>query len=139
MQSGLAWKESGYAYRPGSGNDVMAMVATRDWTKYVIDRPMAAKPGTTFVYNSGGAHLVSAAIAVLTQRPPAVVASKKLFAPLGIRAHKWLTDPGRRRQRRVRPAAAAARPCKARLPLPPPRALERPPARSGRLGRAVDH
>ena len=29
MQSGLAWKESGYAYGPGSGNDVMAMLATR--------------------------------------------------------------------------------------------------------------
>ena len=59
MQSGLAWKESGYAYEPGSGNDVMAMFTTNDWTNYVIDRPMAAQPGTTFVYNSGASHLVS--------------------------------------------------------------------------------
>ena len=28
MQSGLAWRESGYAYTPGSGNDVMAMFMT---------------------------------------------------------------------------------------------------------------
>jgi len=60
MQSGLAWKESGYAYAPGSGNDVMAMLETGDWAAYVIDRPMATRPGTSFVYNSGAAHLVSA-------------------------------------------------------------------------------
>ena len=59
MQSGLAWKESGYAYTPGSGNDVMAMLTAKSWTNYVIDRPMAAQPGTTFVYNSGASHLVS--------------------------------------------------------------------------------
>jgi CubicO group peptidase (beta-lactamase class C family) len=33
MQSGLAWKESGYAYTPGSGNDVVKMLATGDWSK----------------------------------------------------------------------------------------------------------
>ena len=46
MQSGLAWKESGYAYEPGSGNDVMAMFESGDWSGYVINRPMAARPVT---------------------------------------------------------------------------------------------
>jgi CubicO group peptidase (beta-lactamase class C family) len=94
MQSGLAWKESGYAYTPGSGNDVMAMVATNDWAKYVLDRPMAAEPGTTFVYDTGAAHLVSAAISVLTRQPAEALAVKKLFAPLGITDYKWLASPG---------------------------------------------
>jgi CubicO group peptidase (beta-lactamase class C family) len=93
MQSGLAWKESGYAYTPGSGNDVMRMFATKNWTKYVIDRPMAAQPGTTFVYNSGTTHLVSGAISVLTGRPAAALAAKRLFAPLGIRHSRWLAAP----------------------------------------------
>ena len=48
MQPGLAWNESGYAYRPDCGNDVMTMVAANDWTKCVIDRPMAVQSGTTF-------------------------------------------------------------------------------------------
>ena len=93
MQSGLAWKESGYAYEPGSGNDVMAMFATKNWTKYVIDRPMAAQPGTTFVYNSGTSHLVLAAVTVLTGRPAGALAAKRLFAPLGVRDEKWSLSP----------------------------------------------
>ena len=94
MQSGLAWKESGYAYEPGSGNDVIPMFESGDWSGYVINRPMATRPGTTFVYNSGTAHLVSAAVSVLTRRPAAELAQKRLFAPLGIRHYKWLADPG---------------------------------------------
>ena len=94
MQSGLAWKESGYAYERGSGNDVMAMFETGDWPGYVIDRPMAARPGTSFVYNSGTAHLVSAAVSVLARGPAAELAEQRLFAPLGIREYEWLADPG---------------------------------------------
>jgi len=93
MQSGIAWKESGYAYKPGSGNDVMAMLATTNWTKYTVDRPMATQPGTTFVYNTGGAHLVSAAITLLTRQPAAEVAAKELFGPLGIGTSKWVAAP----------------------------------------------
>ena len=69
MQSGLAWRESGYTYTPGSGNDLMTMFTTKNWTNYVIDRPMATRPGTRFVYNTGASHLVSGVIAILTGRP----------------------------------------------------------------------
>jgi len=93
MQSGLAWKESGYAYEPGSGNDVVAMLAADNWTKYVVDRPMAATPGTTFVYDTGTSHLVSGAITLLTRRTAAALAATDLFGPLGIRETKWLLAP----------------------------------------------
>jgi CubicO group peptidase (beta-lactamase class C family) len=93
MQSGLAWKETGYAYVPGSGNDVMAMLATNNWTKYTVDRPMASEPGTTFNYNSGGAHLVSGAVTILTRKVAAAYAAQRLFAPLGIQKYKWLNAP----------------------------------------------
>jgi CubicO group peptidase (beta-lactamase class C family) len=93
MQSGLAWRESGYAYEPGSGNDVMAMLKATNWTKYVVDRPMAEQPGTTFVYNSGASHLVSGAITLLTRRTAAAFAATHLFGPLGIREDKWLLAP----------------------------------------------
>jgi CubicO group peptidase (beta-lactamase class C family) len=95
MQSGLAWKESGYPYTSGSGNDVVAMFKTRNWTNYVIDRPMAARPGTTFNYNSGTAHVVSGLVTILTGRPAEAVAANRLFAPLGIHRFSWLTAPER--------------------------------------------
>ena len=138
MQSGLAWREAGYAYTPGSGNDLMTMFTTKSWTDYVIDRPMATQPGTRFVYNTGAAHLVSGVISILTGRPAAALAAKRLFAPLGIRQDKWQTAPEGDHRRRVRPATAAARPRQARLPLSSPRTLGRPPDRPRRLGRAVD-
>jgi CubicO group peptidase (beta-lactamase class C family) len=93
MQSGLAWKETGYAYTPGSGNDVIAMLATNNWTKYTVDRPMASQPGTTFNYNTGGAHLVSGAVTILTHKTAAAYAAQRLFRPLGIDTSKWLTAP----------------------------------------------
>src|SRR5262249_1418034 len=93
MQSGLAWRESGYAYTPGSGNDVMAMLATKDWAKYVIDRPMAARPGTTFVYDTGTSQVVSAAVTLLTPRPAWAFAAQRRFGPLGIRRYRWLAVP----------------------------------------------
>jgi CubicO group peptidase (beta-lactamase class C family) len=93
MQSGLAWKEWGYAYEPGSGNDAMAMAQTRDWSAYAIDRPMATRPGTTFVYNTGAAHLVSGVVSILTRHPAAELARRRLFAPLGIRDFQWMSDP----------------------------------------------
>lgn len=93
MQSGLTWHESGYAYTPGSGNDVEKMFAKKDWMRYVIDRPMAAEPGTTFVYDTGATHLLSGAITILTQKTEAAYAAKQLFGPLGIRDVNWLSSP----------------------------------------------
>jgi len=93
MQSGLAWKETGYPYTPGSGNDVVKMLVTNNWTKYTVDRPMAAQPGTTFNYNTGGAHVLSGAVTLLTHKTAAAYAAQRLFGALGIRASKWLTAP----------------------------------------------
>jgi CubicO group peptidase (beta-lactamase class C family) len=93
MQSGLAWRESGYAYTPDSGNDVIAMLRSKSWTNYVIDRPMATQPGTTFVYDSGTSHLVSGVVSILTGRPAAAFAAERLFGPLGIRTFEWPAAP----------------------------------------------
>jgi CubicO group peptidase (beta-lactamase class C family) len=93
MQSGLHWTESGHAYAPGSGNDVIGMLRTADWGRFVIDRPMARRPGTSFEYNTGAAHLVSGAVSVLTRRPGDELAAARLFAPLGIGAVEWRRAP----------------------------------------------
>jgi CubicO group peptidase (beta-lactamase class C family) len=71
----------------------MAMFETGDWAGYVLDRPMAAPPGTSFAYNTGASHLVSAVVSVLTDRSAAELAEERLFDPLGIRDFEWSADP----------------------------------------------
>ncbi|HTI35381.1 MAG TPA: serine hydrolase [Miltoncostaea sp.] len=93
MRTGIDWRESGHAYERGGTNDVMAMILTRDWTRYVLDRPVAEEPGARFVYDSGAAHLVSAAISALTGRPAHAFAAERLFRPLGITRAPWLCAP----------------------------------------------
>jgi CubicO group peptidase (beta-lactamase class C family) len=66
---------------------------SNDWTDYVLDRPMAAYPGTSFLYNSGASHLLSAGVSLLTGRPAADFARERLFDPLGIRDYSWATAP----------------------------------------------
>ncbi len=34
------------------------MERSRDWVQFILDRPMAHDPGTTFDYNSGNPHLL---------------------------------------------------------------------------------
>jgi CubicO group peptidase (beta-lactamase class C family) len=71
------------------------MLGSDDWGRFVLDRPMAAPPGTSFVYNTGAAQLVSAVVSVLTRlRPADALARKTLFAPLGITSFRWLREPG---------------------------------------------
>jgi CubicO group peptidase (beta-lactamase class C family) len=94
MQAGLEWTEWGAAYAPGSGNDLIAMIETApSWTHYVLDRPMAAQPGTTFLYNSGASHVLSAVVSILSGRPAADFAAQRLFRPLGIDDYVWPSSP----------------------------------------------
>jgi CubicO group peptidase (beta-lactamase class C family) len=93
MRSGLLWHETGVAYTPGSGNSVVAMLRTPNWTQYVVDRPMTAAPGTRFEYSTGAAHLVSGVASIATGRPADDVADGALFRPLGIRDVTWTRAP----------------------------------------------
>jgi CubicO group peptidase (beta-lactamase class C family) len=94
MTAGLQWVEWGAAYEPGTGNDLVLMIETApDWTKYILDRPMAAEPGTTFLYNSGASHLLSAVVTELSGKPAAEFAVERLFNPLGIHEFEWATGP----------------------------------------------
>ncbi len=88
MSSGLDWPHNGLNeyLEPG-------MEASKDWVQFVLDRPMAAAPGSVFVYNSGGSHLLSAVIQKATGMSALDFAQKHLFAPLGITNVTWATDP----------------------------------------------
>ncbi len=89
MTSGLAWQEG----LTDAYESVMDMVRTPDWQQFVLDRPMAAPPGTRFYYNSGNSHLLSAILSKVTGRSANDYAREKLFGPLGIDDVLWQADP----------------------------------------------
>jgi CubicO group peptidase (beta-lactamase class C family) len=84
MRSGLDWQEGDPAYRE--------LYNSRDWVQNMLDRPMAAAPGSQFNYCSGCSHLLSAVVQQATGMNPRAFAEQKLFKPLGISNFTWETD-----------------------------------------------
>jgi CubicO group peptidase (beta-lactamase class C family) len=89
MRSGIDWGEP-FGGIPWS---VIAMEQSPDWQQFVLDRPMAVEPGTTYLYSSGNSHLLSAILTKLTGRSALDYAREKLFGPLGIEDVQWRHDP----------------------------------------------
>jgi CubicO group peptidase (beta-lactamase class C family) len=90
MTSGLDWQEPLNNTPPVS---FLEMERSRDWVKYILDHPMAHDPGTTFDYNSGNPHLLSAILSKVTGRSAREYADERLFGPLGIDDVQWRSDP----------------------------------------------
>ena len=91
MSSGLEWIESGTSYNDAH-NSEFQMVDSEDWVEYVLRKPIKTTPGTQFLYNTGGIHLLSAVIKSSTGLKTNQFAEKYLFEPLGIYAYQWNTD-----------------------------------------------
>jgi CubicO group peptidase (beta-lactamase class C family) len=88
--SGLDWQEPLTDAPPTS---MLQMEQSRDWVGFVLDRPMAERPGTTFNYDSGAWHLMSAILAKKTGMDTLDYAKRSLFEPLGISDVRWRADP----------------------------------------------
>ncbi len=69
------------------------MMNSPDWIQFMLDLPMAAKPGTQFVYNSGGVHLLSAIIGKAAGTSALDFGRRYLFEPLGITDIVWPEGP----------------------------------------------
>ena len=90
MTEGLSWsEEGGYS---GPADSYTAMFSSPDPTRYVLDRPLAGKPGERFYYNSGDSQLLSAIIQRATGMTAGDYAREKLFGPLGIDDVFWARD-----------------------------------------------
>jgi CubicO group peptidase (beta-lactamase class C family) len=89
MTSGLDWTEP----LDGRPESPRKMVNSRDWIKFILDRPMTSAPGETFNYSSGNSQLLSAIITKLTKSDVADYATAKLFGPLGISTFSWVGAP----------------------------------------------
>ncbi len=91
MSSGLDWLEHGTSYNDLE-NSEWQMVDSEDWIEYVLSKPVKDTPGTVFLYNTGGIHLLSAVIQSATGMRTNIFAEKHLFEPLGIYAYQWNRD-----------------------------------------------
>ncbi len=67
-------------------------VASRNWVRAALERPLQAAPGARFAYSTGGTHLLSATLARAAGRSTHDFAREHLFAPLGIRHSAWSRD-----------------------------------------------
>jgi len=92
MRAGIAWDESSFAYTDAR-NDCAQMEASQDWIQFVLDKPMAADPGTVWVYSSGVSQLLSGILRARTGETADVYAERHLFGPLGIRDYYWKETP----------------------------------------------
>jgi CubicO group peptidase (beta-lactamase class C family) len=76
------------------GRSVLAeMESMPHWADYMMNRPLAAAPGTRFDYCGGSMHVVATALTRMTGQSVATVARNDLFAPLGISDVVWPSDP----------------------------------------------
>ena len=92
MTAGIQWDEESYDYTD-TRNSCAAMEAADDWTGYVLSLPMAAAPGSTYVYNSGVTVLLDHILFRATGEHALAYAERRLFAPLGITGYFWKQTP----------------------------------------------
>ena len=91
MRSGIEWHEQD---RPmGDTNTTIQLERADDWVQFTLDQPMDSAPGTKWVYNSGGSHLMSAIVRAATGQTIAAYAEEHLFGPLGISDYYWKRTP----------------------------------------------
>ncbi|MEO4054770.1 serine hydrolase [Solibacillus sp. CAU 1738] len=76
-----------------SGLKVGKYQGSKNWVKFILGQPIIHKPGSTFQYNSGDSHLLSAIIQKVSGMSTASFAEKYLFRPLGINKYTWQKDP----------------------------------------------
>lgn len=85
MKSGFRWDElrDGASWSPN-----------QDAAEFIMDLPLAERPGVRFNYNSGNSHLLSVIIGRSTRMSTLDFANANLFVPLGmpITPFHWQTD-----------------------------------------------
>ncbi len=84
MRSGLE-RTSGTAYG--------AWVASPNWVRDVLARPMTGDPGGRMLYSTGNTHLLSAVLTRASGRSTYDLAREWLAQPLGIALPPWPRDP----------------------------------------------
>lgn len=92
MSSGLEWNEDIPYDNPQ--NSEMLMTASKDPLAYILSRPMADLPGTTWKYNGGTTQLLAEIIKRASGKSVAEFANENIFKKLGITEYEWVQFPG---------------------------------------------
>jgi CubicO group peptidase (beta-lactamase class C family) len=85
MSAGLKWDENNL-------NSMYTFFVSKRIVKRVLNQSLETEPGTTFNYNTGLTHLLSAIISEATGMSTLQFAEEHLFEPLEIEKIKWETD-----------------------------------------------
>jgi CubicO group peptidase (beta-lactamase class C family) len=85
MSSGLKWDENNL-------NSMYTFFVNKRIVKRVLNQPLVDEPGTTFNYNTGLTHLLSAIISKASGMSTLEFAEQYLFEPLEIESVQWDTD-----------------------------------------------
>ena len=84
MTSGLEWDADG---------DWQRLLAAPDWVAMTLGLPLVGVPGETYVYNTGGSHVLGVTVAKAAGKPLEDYAADVLFRPLGIAPGDWMRSP----------------------------------------------
>ena len=84
MTSGLQWDAHG---------DWQRLLAAPDWVAMTLGLPVVGIPGQTYVYNTGGSHVLGVTVAKAAGKPLEDYAADVLFRPLGIAPGDWMRSP----------------------------------------------
>ncbi len=92
MSAGLDWNELGLLYDDPQ-NTYYQWRRAEDRVKFILDRPMEHRPGSTHNYNSGLSDLLSIIVQKETGMRTDSFAEKYLLTPIGIDDYYWAIDP----------------------------------------------
>jgi CubicO group peptidase (beta-lactamase class C family) len=90
MTAGWDWSED-LSYQDPRNSETR-MDAAPDRYRFILEQPMAARPGQQFTYNGGCTALLAAVIARWTSLPLDKYAEQVLFQPLHISQYEWIKD-----------------------------------------------
>ncbi len=91
MTSGLEWDEWSVPYSDPE-NDYNILFSSNDTLRDILGKPMVAEPGESWVYCSGGSHLLSKIVEAVSGMDTLDFANEYLFGPLNITRISWITD-----------------------------------------------
>ena len=88
MSSGIEWNEHSFPYSD-SRNDWNQAQDSKAPIRFLLEKHMTSKPGSTFYYNGALSLMMSELITQGTGKTADKLADKYLFAPLGISDYRW--------------------------------------------------
>lgn len=93
MRLGIEWDEWSEPYT-SNANDLVALNSqNQDWTKALLDLPMATHPGTTYAYNTAATNALCDALGEVSGMTTDAFSRQFLFEPLQMNNARWDNTP----------------------------------------------